>query len=488
VNYQLQLGVAGVPNLQYLQFQTATNVSSYRICFHIATTSASAYSIDFNQIVVWPPSTGTIGSIVTDWQSYTPTSPNSAYTLTSSEMFYRRVGGNVELQGQVVYNTTSGTEFRFPLPNGISVSSTYTSAKSVGKASAWSANVTYKEFTLKANGGDAYLTMGVVGESAGSGNISTNLNANDYSTLAGFKMTFDVSVPIQGWGSSVAFAPTVGDGRIIGAIYKNQASSSDTSYGFQYTTQLLDTHGAVSTQTSGGNTRTIFTAPAYGLYSVKATVVFNQTGTVALYKYTVSTGTTALYSYIGNYNSAAGLDNLATGDIVLNAGDYIYITTTGVYTSSGNSNNVFSVFQVNSGNQAITNGETVSASYYRSSTTTFTNQINFDTKVYDTHNAVTTGASWKFTAPVSGIYSLTGHIVGSVNININLWKNNSNYITTITYLDGAGNGPVSSVISLLAGEYIDLRPGTAGSTIYGGVLTTQYTSQFQITRVGNYAA
>lgn len=33
--------------------------------------------------------------------------------------------------------------------------------------------------------------------------------------------------------------------------------------------------------------------------------------------------------------------------------------------------------------------------------------INFDTKVRDTHLAVTTGASWKFTAPLSSVYILS---------------------------------------------------------------------------------
>lgn len=32
--------------------------------------------------------------------------------------------------------------------------------------------------------------------------------------------------------------------------------------------------------------------------------------------------------------------------------------------------------------------------------------VNFDTKVQDTHDAVTTGAAWKFTAPVVGFYQV----------------------------------------------------------------------------------
>lgn len=33
--------------------------------------------------------------------------------------------------------------------------------------------------------------------------------------------------------------------------------------------------------------------------------------------------------------------------------------------------------------------------------------VQFDTQVEDTHSAVTTGASWKFTTPIQGIYSVS---------------------------------------------------------------------------------
>lgn len=33
--------------------------------------------------------------------------------------------------------------------------------------------------------------------------------------------------------------------------------------------------------------------------------------------------------------------------------------------------------------------------------------VNFNVKEYDTHNAVTTGSAWKFTAPMAGKYRVT---------------------------------------------------------------------------------
>jgi hypothetical protein len=70
-----------------------------------------------------------------------------------------------------------------------------------------------------------------------------------------------------------------------------------------------------------------------------------------------------------------------------------------------------------------TGGETVPTS------TDF--RVNFDTKEFDTHNAVTTGAgAWEFTCPVSGIYRVDGLaqlVAGTYSVNhrlgFALWKN-----------------------------------------------------------------
>lgn len=53
--------------------------------------------------------------------------------------------------------------------------------------------------------------------------------------------------------------------------------------------------------------------------------------------------------------------------------------------------------------------------HYSTDTGTITNDtatiVNYDTKIYDTWDAVTTGASWVFTVPISGFYLVTA-IVG----------------------------------------------------------------------------
>ena len=64
----------------------------------------------------------------------------------------------------------------------------------------------------------------------------------------------------------------------------------------------------------------------------------------------------------------------------------------------------------------IAASEVVAAKCTASATNTITAsdvRINFSVVSFDTHGVVTTGASWVFTAPVSGIYSINGMLQAS---------------------------------------------------------------------------
>lgn len=106
---------------------------------------------------------------------------------------------------------------------------------------------------------------------------------------------------------------------------------------------------------------------------------------------------------------------------------------------------------------------------------TVNNQINFDSVIKDTHAAVTTGSSWKFTSPVTGSYevSVTGAAAGSNTLIWNLFKNGSFYRAILTTYGNAGTGSVNSGscrVELNAGDYIDVRLASNASnyTIVAG--------------------
>lgn len=95
--------------------------------------------------------------------------------------------------------------------------------------------------------------------------------------------------------------------------------------------------------------------------------------------------------------------------------------------------------------------------------------VDYEDADYDTHGAVTTGASWKFTAPAAGYYMISGAVGfesasysagdlvwlmlyknGSALSVLSFWRAQAAY-TDFVY--GAG----AAVVYLDAGEYVDLR-------------------------------
>lgn len=130
-------------------------------------------------------------------------------------------------------------------------------------------------------------------------------------------------------------------------------------------------------------------------------------------------------------------------------------------------------------------GETVAAAYWLPSNTS-SSPINYSSKIYDTHNAVTTGASWKFTAPQSGLYSVSGggYCTSGSNYAITVYKNASAYavLSTCLYTNGVqSRGSIS--ILLNAGDYIDMR--LSSGTAVGNTQSNPDTNTIFITKVGN---
>ncbi len=117
--------------------------------------------------------------------------------------------------------------------------------------------------------------------------------------------------------------------------------------------------------------------------------------------------------------------------------------------------------------------DVIAASYHMSSSTSTTaaNPINFDTKEFDTHSAVTTGASWKFTAPVAGIYEFGVWLEFSTGHFCNLYKNGTRFNYTLGSASTLTYGTAIYLISLAAGDYIDARPDST-ITVTGGTLAS----------------
>lgn len=113
--------------------------------------------------------------------------------------------------------------------------------------------------------------------------------------------------------------------------------------------------------------------------------------------------------------------------------------------------------------------------------TSSTTRVDFEDEVYDTHDAVTVGGSWKFTAPIDGYYHVTARVLFTSSdtwaenevCQLVLYKNGG----VVSYLDrrigvdtsgGANNHGAggSDTIYLTASQYIDVRvTQTSGGTL-----------------------
>lgn len=104
-------------------------------------------------------------------------------------------------------------------------------------------------------------------------------------------------------------------------------------------------------------------------------------------------------------------------------------------------------------------------------TVSTTQPFQYNTKVYDTAGLVTTGSSWKVTAPVSGIYECSiMQYMGSATT-IHLYVNG----TIVNAISDLTTGYTTSTFSqyLKAGEYLDIRTGS--STTQPNDVNTSFT-------------
>jgi hypothetical protein len=214
------------------------------------------------------------------------------------------------------------------------------------------------------------------------------------------------------------------DNRVCAAAYRVSASTANGNLAdggteiLDFDTKIFDTHAAV---TAGASWK--FTAPLSGIYRVSAYQQINATTagganqaySLFLYK------NGSVSSVLGSFRweqAASAIAPSPNGSVLvqLNAGDYIDVR--GLQNSGGGVNLSTSAedgqvyVERLSGPSAVAAAEKIYAHYDLGIAQAISNStatiVNFQSKVVDSHNAVTVGASWIFTAPRSGAYKITG--------------------------------------------------------------------------------
>lgn len=251
------------------------------------------------------------------------------------------------------------------------------------------------------------------------------------------------------------------------------------------TTVTADTHGAWNSATS------TYTIPVSGYYRITNSVYTNSSAmTVNVGIRVNGVGYSEFNStYSATNTTVAGqLVNFFSAGTTIQPATYHSLGTTQAY---GSFNPTAFTIERLSGPSVIAANESVNASCWVSANfaASPTVPINFDSKEFDSHNAVTpSSTAWKFTAPVSGIYQVSAVLnwTTATTSYVHIYKNGSIYKALGTYnVVGAVQGIGSTDLRLNAGDYIDVRVGP-GATVQGGALNaSSASSNISIKRVGN---
>lgn len=461
-------------------FQTNVTTASMRFVIYNANATSGAITMYFDQIYVGPQ-TAPIGAVATDWSNSLAFTFSNFGTVTNNNLVWRRVGDSMEVIGSVNAGTTVASVFSLNLPSGYAIDLTKLAAGNQRIGYVDRATSASNSFATNATGPYPLFTDGSTTNAifyATTASSSDYVKGNGNSFNSGEKALISFIVPIKGWSSNVQMSNDT-DTRVVSFVgYKsaNQSITANTT-DITYTTQK-DSHGAWN----GSQ----YIVPISGDYFISNNGSASSSTTIGAYVNGSLYKTIYDMSGAANYSGSGLLPNLKAGDILSFRGT-ISVTVNG----NASSASVYNLF-INrlSGPSVIAATESVNCSYYASANGTIstTSSLNYDTKIYDSHNAVTTGAGvWKFTAPISGVYNIGGQVlITATSENIFIYKNGTIFMNLgATYATGTGALNPNTDVKLNAGDYIDIRSGNS-KTYGGGSLTTAgTTSIINIKRVGN---
>lgn len=383
----------------YAQFQSDATITEYELLIQCNSTNASAYDVIIDDVKVGPREVA-FGTLITDWVPYTPTYVGLG-TVSTSNMFYRRVGDTLHIRGSFITGTPTATLAEIGLPNNLKIdfsdaSNTMLNGYIVRNVS--NANTDFTPLMQSSNEDSLYI-----GILTGSGNFPTvPLNGNNAFGSSEF-ISVECRVPIQGWSSNAISSEDLG-GREV--VVEAEGNAGETLVGIS--AQNVPFIAIKDTTNSWNGTE--FDCPETGVYDVSGSI-----------RYTANVNTPAVQCFVDRGSGFTnerlfGIDQSGSartldfsGKISLNKGDKLAIRVEDPGTLENNTiaHNLMIVKIASP--QAILETETVAARYTSSSGQSIPSGLTdlvYETLDSDTHNAYDTSTGI-YTVPVSGYYNFS---------------------------------------------------------------------------------
>lgn len=479
-SFRVENVAAGTNARVYVTFPTAYNSTSYRFGIMASATSATAYTIKFDNFSVGPQ-TSVQAPTVSAWQNCGGGLSNSANeTMT---VYCRRVGDSAQFMGHVSWGGASsgGSATTYNLPSGLVIDTAKMNA--VAQSNVLGNGQWLDLGTARKDVNVLYATTTTVSfeRSDASGPlIGTGFASGD-------NLDFIFTAPIVGWsGSGTLFGSDVPSRTIV---WKGSVSTTISTLQVVPFGNDKDPSGIYN---SGSST---VTAPVQGDYDVKCnTDIGGSSGNVGrtwIYK-----NGSAEVLLMGGIVPAGGNSVIISGAYTLsmNAGDTMSIRHSN---SISTSTSMFCSLKLSPGNTTLQAGDTYTAHYYTASgqavTTGNTTIIDFGSKYWDSNGMCTTGASFKCCAPIAGTWNVNSmFIFGGTGT--------AGYLSAKLYVDGVYeargktelpvNASEQSVsinydVKLKAGQCVDVR-GVNATGSNRTLSTSTGENYFMFKRIGDY--
>ena len=481
-------------------FQTSAACTSVQLVIICANATAGAVSINFDDFSLGPQSQA-IGVPVSDWTSYTPVFTNFG-TVTSVNVQSRRVGDTLFVRGSFAAGVTASTlamSLGYAGVNGnvaIDFNKVANNARLGGGSTNNTASTTWfgSLSVLSDNTSPGLVRFGARTSAIVETTYLTGSNLANSAII-----TFEFDVPITGWSSNTVMSSDT-DTRVIAAsatTLANATVANATTTQFPLSTVTDDAAGNIS-----GNTFVVSVPGRYRWSLTGGSDASVNTGLVYLSgrKNSAAIGTPG----VAQSSTAGPTYPTVIVESVCKAGDVLDFSILYNQTSARNVSGT-AIFERLSGPSVIAASESVNARYTSAAGASIPNGgtptvVDFASKDFDSHNAVTTGAGvWKFTAPMPGKYRISTNLRYGNGLNWGLGsyvgaivhKNASAYFSNDTAIQvastGLATGPttmLSGTVSMLAGEYIDVRTQHGESTARALVAASTLV-WVSIERVGN---
>jgi hypothetical protein len=484
--YQVQAATVGTTVKHIATFQTASNVTSYRLCVHVASVSTATYSLALDNISVGPQVVQ-YGAPITDPVSATPTWTNLGFSGTSvNSIVWWRAGKF--LFARAYFNPSAGTGsasgFLLTLPAGLSIDNSAVP----GPESPASLGV-YKVYD---DAGGAATGIGTVDYDTAT---RVAFRRSDSATFTTSAMTTadtfscEFSVPIAGWSSTVQMSNDT-DTRVVAASYVGTSIAISAAATFKPTTKSFDTHSAFNTSTG------VYTVPVPGIYRVSTTGYTNVTAAatrVDPYIYKNGAPVTGLTAVFNSGANSVRVPMTFSGLVSCIAGETLSVVTATVVGVSSIDEGGLNIERL-SGPSAIAASETVAARYATSAAPAISAAgatITYGIRIFDSHGAMS-GAN--YAVPVGGLYRVSfqmhtasvawaanGYVYGEVlkggsaDATLGLFR-----VAAAVTASIANSG--TAVLRCNAGELLSIKVYSSAATTLGANTLDNYVC---IERIGN---